>query len=317
MMRSIASATLIVVLATAGGYQPSSAAAAGKPELVYRSNGASISAPAVSGSNVARVAGRRGRPGKCVTGRKRLQVLRPNGKARTLSARKGRNYETTCVYRPTVAGAFVLWATPGRQLIWERGEGWVRRWRAGCGQDLAWHHDSTRDVNLHVFTRRSQRAWPRWIGADQQETRIWVETDRQTGQMRLPGSGLSLQLPESFDGLDAAGESIVIRVKEASGYGLVSVNRATGALTTIVSGVQRLSLPAVANGHAAYLRRDGKIERVELIDVDTGEVTLLASRQGKAAWGRGQIVTGRPLDCDGARVVFSSGRQVFALSAER
>jgi hypothetical protein len=104
----IASIAAAVVLATAGAYQPSSAAAGGKPELVYRSNGASISAPAVSGSNVAWVAGPRGRPGECVAGRKRLQVLGPNGKARTLSARKGRNYETTCVYRPTVAEAFVL-----------------------------------------------------------------------------------------------------------------------------------------------------------------------------------------------------------------
>jgi len=74
---------------------------------------------------------------------------------------------------------------------------------------------------------------------------------------------------------------------------------------------------AVANGHAAYLRRDGKVERVELINVDTGGVTLLARRMGKAAWGRGQIVAGRPLDYDGARVVFSSGRQVLALSPKQ
>ena len=97
---------VLATLAAAPAYSGTS-----EPELVYRSKSKSITAPAVSGSTVAWIAGPRGKPGECAPGRKRLQLLSASGKVRVLSSRRGRNYETTCVYRPTVAGRFLLWAT--------------------------------------------------------------------------------------------------------------------------------------------------------------------------------------------------------------
>ena len=164
---------------------------------------------------------------------------------------------------------------------------------------------------------RGPRYWPRWIGPDGRETPVWVDIDRGTGEHSLMGSGLSAPLPQGFVGMDAAGASIVVRVKSGTEYRLIGVDSTTGALTTLTMSSKPLSLPAVARGHAAYLRREGNVERIELVDVATGEITVIAERTGKPFWGKGQIVDGRPLDYDGRRVVFAAGRRVYAVAAEK
>ncbi len=155
------------------------------PEVLFTAKNRSITAPAVAGSTVAWIAGSKGRPGECAPGRKRLQLLGAAGKVRVLTHRSGRNYETSCLFRPVLAGRFVMWSTPGREFIWARKHGRLRSWRACCGQNVEHHHDITRVGDLTWLLDRGPRYWPRWIGRDGQETPVWVDIDRVTGASTL------------------------------------------------------------------------------------------------------------------------------------
>lgn len=307
----------LFVAALAAVTSLANAQAGARPDVVFQAKKRSITAPAVAGSTVAWIAGPASRPGECTRGRKRLQLLGANGRVRTLSHRRGRNYETGCLYRPVLEGRFVLWSTPGREFIWARTRGQLRGWRACCGQDIEHHHDITRTGDLTWATIRANRFWPRWIGADGQERPIWVEVDPRTRERILTGSGLSVDLPGGFIGLDAAGNSVVARVKDGDAYSLIRVDLESGGLTTLVTSGSPISLPAVAREHAAYLVREGRSERIVLIEVATGLSTVVAERTGRALWGKGEIAGGRPLDYDGRRIVWAAGRRVLAVDAER
>ena len=306
---------LLVAFCLAGANALPAQAGSSEPELIFAAKNRSITAPAVSGAAIAWISGPRNRPGECVRGSKRLHLRAANGKIRVLTHRERRNYETGCLYRPVLAGRFTMWSTPGREFISARKRGRLRAWRACCGQNIEHHHDITPAGDLHWMLFPGPQYWPRWIGEARQETRVWVDIDRATGQHTLKGSGLSVTLPSGFEGMDAAGESIVVRIRSADTYSLLAVDTTTGALETLVSSAEQLSLPAVANNHAAYLRRDGTTERIELVDVTSEDVIGISQRTGKPRWGRGQIANGRPLDYDGKRIVFAAGRRVLALDA--
>ena len=281
---------LLLALCLAGATALPAHGGAFTPEVLFTAKKRSITAPAVAGSSVAWISGPKGRPGECVEGRKRLQLLGAGGNVRVLTHRSGRNYETSCLFRPVLAGRFVMWSTPGREFIWARKRGRLRGWHACCGQNVEHHHDITRSGDVNWLLDPGPRYWPRWIGMDGQETPIWVDIDRITGEHTLMGSGLSVPLPDGFVGLDAAGSSIVGRLKSEAGYSLVSVDPTSGALTTLTTSSKLLSLPAVAHGNAAYLRREGNVERIELVEVASGDIAVIAERTGKPQWGKGQCV---------------------------
>ena len=134
---------LLSVLCLAGATALPAHGGAAAPEVLFIAKNRSITAPAVAGSTVVWISGPKRRPGECVSGRKRVQLLGAAGNVRVLTHRRGRNYETSCLFRPVVAGRFVMWSTPGREFIWARTRGQVRGWKACCGQNVEHHHDIT------------------------------------------------------------------------------------------------------------------------------------------------------------------------------
>jgi hypothetical protein len=305
--------------------------------VLHRSPDRSLFAPTVAGPLVAWLSVL-GEPKECRQGVRRVEALMPGGGTRILE-QTGFDHFRRCVFRPVASARGVYWSEVGRgtnftwTYSWSPGRLFAMRvvetlrWFIGPSYDVrgtevvvgrdGYNNASTTRVDVAGFygivsgtPRIALNLWPRYLSS---AGRAIIYVLPQATE--ISGAPRPLPLPAGFDGLDAGEGQIAVRIHDPDGYRLLEIDPTSGEQRTLLSGVEQLSLPAVADGQAAILRRDGNREQLLLLPLTVaGAPRVLATRDGPPRWGAGEIADGRPVAYDGTRVVFTAGRSVLAVT---
>jgi hypothetical protein len=305
--------------------------------VLHRSPDHTLYAPTVAGTLVAWLSVL-GEPKECRRGVRRVEALTPGGGTRIV-AQTGFDHFRRCVFRPVASTRGVYWAEVGRNSNFTWTYGWspgqrfatraveAARWFIGPSYDIrgtevvvgrdGYNNASTTRVELPGFygivpgtPSVALNLWPRYLNGAGRDI-IFV----LPAATEISGAPRALPLPAGFDGLDAGDGQIAVRIHDPDGYRLLEIDPASGEQRTLLSGVEQLSLPAVADAQAAILRRDGNREQLLLLPLTVaGTPRVLATRDGPPRWGAGEIAEGRPVAYDGTRVVFTAGRSVLAVT---